>query len=301
MLNSMMKKLALGVSAAVVAMSSPASAQIVVATTPSFAAAANYIIPAFENYYYTYHNLNFDDIPLISSGVANIEATITGGANTFDIFLAPSAEVIEDLVKNHRKLVVGEPFVYAEDSLELWSASVDISDGLPFPLTTTFLIPNPAEDNYGAAAAQILAERPWRIPASKIPAPATSIPGSFVATSFSVGQVYSSLAHGRYPYGFVARSQICSYAPLTKTYSYPSGSYHHEYKPFDPKHHYDPELVTLTAVKLAKTRTPDQEAVLKNFIAFLTGTRDTFGTRTDEGTAWIESFCFKLPHHFDLV
>jgi molybdate transport system substrate-binding protein len=293
----MIKKLSLGLSTAVVMTWSPADAQsrLVVAAAFSFGTAANNIIPAFGNYYITNHNIDYSDMPLIVSGAPNLESSIINGTLYADLFLSSSAEEPEDLARHYPKLVVGEPFVFAIDSLELYSTTVDISDGLPHPLTTNILIPDPTEDNYGAAAAQILASWPWRILASSIPAAYATTPGSLVHTQPSVGQVYRQLLRGRYPYGFVAKSQICQ--DILGTVTYDAGSYHHEYKPFG-RHHYNPELVTLTGIKLAKTRTPDQETELKNFIAFLTGTKDTYGTATNAGTGWIESYCFKLPEHF---
>jgi hypothetical protein len=118
-----------------------------------------------------------------------------------------------------------------------------------------------------------------------------------VSTVFNVGETYAELtAPASFPYGFVAKSQMCFQATLGVD-TYDAGSYHHEYKPFG-RHPYDPELITLTAIKLARTRTPDEETGLKNFIAFLTGTKDTYGIATNNGTAWIEGHCFKLPRHF---
>jgi hypothetical protein len=73
MSNSRMKKLALGLSAALAMMWSPAHAQrVIIATDFIFAAATNDIVGAFQNYYFTNYNLNYD-VPMVATGSANFE------------------------------------------------------------------------------------------------------------------------------------------------------------------------------------------------------------------------------------
>jgi hypothetical protein len=55
------------------------------------------------------------------------------------------------------------------------------------------------------------------------------------------------------------------------------------------------KLVTVAAIRIANTRTAEQEAELRNVIAFLTGTKDTFGNVNISGTNIIQHSCFKLP------
>jgi molybdate transport system substrate-binding protein len=212
----------------------------------------------------------------------------------------------EHLARHYPKLVVGRPFPVAIDSLVLYSPSVDISAGLPFPLTTKFAIPDPAQDNFGVAAFQVISQRPWRIPASAIPPAFQSIPGSFVLTYPSVGTTFAVVRHAGIPYGFIARSEVCTLNTLTipnGTPSYPTGSFHHEYRPFG-RHPYTPELVTVTAIRIANNRTADQEQALANYVAFLTGAKDSFGNTNilQDGFTFgqdrIRAYCLKIPGPF---
>jgi molybdate transport system substrate-binding protein len=127
------------------------------------------------------------------------------------------------------------------------------------------------------------------------PAPFKSIPGSLVSTEQDAGGALAGINLGIFPYGFVAKSSVCL-QPTLGIDTFPDGSFHHEYIPFGRHHPYDPELVTVMAIRLANTRTADQEAELKNLIAFLTGTKDTFGNVNISGTNIIQHSCFELPH-----
>jgi molybdate transport system substrate-binding protein len=285
--NSRMKKLALSLSAAITAMYSPAHAQSIrVAVAPSFSSTANDIVAAFGNYYYTNYSLSYG-VTLIIKGASEIEADIIAGGNTgpYDLFLSSSIVEPYYLQNNYPTLVSGSSFNYARDVLELYSPSVDVTGGLPYPLTTNFVIPSPTNDTYGAAAAQILASPPWNIPSS-------SIPGGYVFTEPTVGTTYSVIKKGLYPYGFVAKSQICRY--VDGGYIYPANSYYLEYKPNDRAHPYTP--LHLNGIALALTaRTTAAETELANFISFLTGTADSYGVTNTIGTSIIQSYCFRLP------
>jgi molybdate transport system substrate-binding protein len=292
MLNRLTRRLALGLTAALAAMwSPPADAQIVIAAAGGFGPVASEIVRAFEFHYATHHDLNYRrNVTLIIKDAATIKSDITGNPATYDLFLSSSKDEPEQLAKNNGSLVAGKPFAYTVDSLELFSPSIDITAGLKYPLTTEFLIPDPDKDNYGEAVAQLLGSPPWNIPDS-------AIPGGYVVALPNASVVYAALRFGKQPFGFVARSQVCKYA--NRVFSYPPGSYHHEYKPDDPAHPYDAELVTLTGIKLAKTRTSDQETELQNFISFLTGAADSFGDTPTEGTSIIRSHCLGLPGPHD--
>jgi molybdate transport system substrate-binding protein len=293
MLNSVKKKLALGLAAAVAAMwSPPADAEIVVAAARGFGPTVNEIVRSFQFYYAAQHDINYrGKITVIIKDAATIKSDITDNPVAYDLFLSSSKDQPEDLAKDNGALVAGKPFAYAVDSVVLYSPSIDVTAGLKNPLTTAFLIPDPDKDNYGEAVAQILASPPWNIPDS-------AIPGGYVVALPNASVVYAALRFGgKQPFGFVARSQICKYA--NRVFSYPPGSYHHEYKPDDSAHPYDVDLVTLTGIKLAKSRTSDQETELQNFISFLTGAADSFGDTPTDGTSIIRSHCFGLPGHHD--
>jgi hypothetical protein len=70
--------------------------------------------------------------------------------------------------------------------------------------------------------------------------------------------------------------------------------------PTTAAHPYDADLVTLTGIKLARSRTSDQETELANFISFLTGAEDSFGDVPADGTSILRSHCFRLPGRADL-
>ncbi len=292
MLNNVTKWLALGLGAALAAMwPLPTDAQIVIAAARGFGPAASEIVRAFGFYYGPHRDLNNrGNVTVIVKDAATIESDITSNPLTYDLFLSTSRDEPEDLAKNNGSLVAGQPFAFAVDAVDLFSPSIDITAGLKSPLTTEFLIPDPDNDNYGEAVAQILASPPWNIPDS-------AIPGGYVVALPNASTVYAALRFGKHPFGFVARSQICKFA--NGAFSYPPGSYHREYKPGDPAHPYDAELVTLTGIKLSRSRTSDQDTELRNFISFLTGTEDAYGDVPTDGTRIIQSYCFSPPQHHD--
>jgi molybdate transport system substrate-binding protein len=291
-LNSVAKKLAPGLAAAVAAMwSLPADAQIVIAAARGFGPAASEIVRAFGFHYRTLRDVDYQrNIRVIVKDAAAIKSDITGNPAEYDLFLAPSRDEPDDLAKDNASVVAGKPFPYAVDSLVLYSPSIDVTAGLKNPLTTTFLIPDPDKDNYGEAVAQILASPPWNIPDS-------AIPGGYVVALPNASLIPAALRIGKHTFGFVARSQICKFA--NGVASYPPNSYYHEYNSNDPAHPYDEELVTLTGIKLAKTRTADQDTELANFISFLTGGTDSFGDTPADGTLILRSHCFRTPAHAD--
>jgi molybdate transport system substrate-binding protein len=287
MSNSRMKTLAFGLSAALVMIYSPADAAttIKIAVAPSFAKTANDIVGAFQSYYLATNGLSYSVVLTVKTA-QQIEADIIAGGTTgpYDLFLSSSKNEPHDLARNHASLVTGASFNFARDVLELYSTSVDVTGGLPSPLTADFVIPDPTQDNYGAAAAQILASPPWNIPTS-------SIPGGFVFTRSNVGATYAAVKKGTFGYGFVAKSQICQFA--NGVHTYPAGSYHDEYKPDDEAHPYAPQH--LTGIEIALTRTTDQATELANFVSFLTGAADSFGVASSIGTSLIQGYCFRLP------
>jgi molybdate transport system substrate-binding protein len=288
-----MKKLALGLSAAVAMSWSPAKADIQVWVDETFVNAASDLIGAFEAYYFNTYNLNYN-VGLSFTLGGSFVSQFNPQANFVDLYIASTTENPAYLLRHYRPQVIGRPFVFGRDIVSLYSQSVNISAGLPFPLTTTFAIPDPTIDNFGQAAVQILGSRPWRIPPWKIP-------GGFVKTWQDVGTTQFAIQVGDFPYGFVAKSGICIAFQGTETF--PAGSFHHDYEPYDLEHPYEQGLVTLTGVALAKTggRTADQNAELQNFISFLLGTPNVQGATNTTGPAIVKSYCFKLipPHPGD--
>ncbi|HEY8065118.1 MAG TPA: substrate-binding domain-containing protein [Methylosinus sp.] len=281
-----MKTLAAGLSMALALTcvdAQAATVNIKVAVASSFGKAANDLAAAFQAYYATF-GLTYTVSLTIASAQSLESSIISAGASTpYDLLLSSSKKEPKDLVDNYPSLIVGTPFKYAKDFLALYSKSVDIHSGLPYPLTTNFLIPDPTTDVYGEAAAEVLSSAPWYINSA-------TIPTGYVFTAPTVGSAFTGVDRGYYSYGFVAKSQICSLAS-DGTQTYPPGSYHHIYKPNDVDHPSD--KLILKGIKIAHSRTADQETELSNFIAFLTGVADSNGNTTAIGTGVIEGHCFK--------
>jgi molybdate transport system substrate-binding protein len=288
MLNSRTMKLAVGLSAAVVMSHAPADAATItlrIAVAPNFANAANEIAASFAGYYSVGSGLTYSvGISVEDDASFQAEIAAAGTTGAYDLYLGSSHQAIQNLTTSNASLVLST-FNYAKDVLELYSPSIDVTGGLPYPLTTTFVMPNPATDNIGMMAADVLANGPWQIPES-------AIPGGFVATGGSSNTTYSAIKRGKFPYGFVGRSQICTYSD--GTFNFIAGSYHADYGP--PQGARPPTPLHLTAATLVSTtRTADQNTALANLVAFITGTADTTGVTTTQGLDLIQSHCFDLP------
>lgn len=288
MTSSRLKTLAMGVSTALALSYAPTQAATItikVGAAASFGNTANDLIGAFQAYYSLNYGLSYN-IALTVDTPQYIEQDIINGglSGPYDLFLSSDGQEPHDLYRNHTSLVIGSPIKYAQDFLELYSSSVDISNGLPYPLKTNFVIPDPTQDHYGEAAADVLASFPWFINPK-------TIPSGHVFTQPDVGTSFAAVNNGLYAYGFAAKSQICTNVGGTEYY--PDGTYHHEYRPANPVH--PSEKLVFKGIKIALTRTTDQETELTNFIAFLTGAPDVNGVATTAGTSLISRYCFKLP------
>src|SRR5262249_35018274 len=273
--------LAVGLSAALATAYSPAQAasNIRIGIAPSFSAAANDIIGAFQAYYSVNYNLTYN-VAFTVASASQLEADIITGGTTgpYDLFLSSSIHEPSDLARHHASIVSGSVIHYARDRIVYYSPSVDVSGGLPNPPTTDFVMPDPTLDTYGAATAELLGAG-WGI---------TTIPGGHVFVRPSAGTTLASIKSHTYASGFVAKSQVCR--PASGVESYPAGSYHHEYLPRDGY-----TAIRPSAIAIALTRTPDQAQELADFIAFLTGTTDTHGVVVSGGQTIIQSYCFRLP------
>jgi molybdate transport system substrate-binding protein len=284
-LNFKMKTLAAGVSAAIMMACVPSHASnIRVVVAPAFFKTANAVAGAFTGYYLSNHSAAYN-VTVVSQGDSNAESTIISGGATgpYDIFLSSGPVAPYDLYVNYASLV-GTPFGYAVDTLELYSPSIDVTGGLPYPLTTDFIMPDPANDSVGQMAALVLAVGPWHI----LP---NQIPGGHVFTTPTAGTSLVLIKGGSYPYGFVGRSQICTSAAGVLTY--PAGSYHHSYAP--PGGTVVPTPLHFTAVSVNRTRDTPTETELQDFIAFLKGATSSFGDAPTRGTDAIQRNCFQLP------
>jgi hypothetical protein len=300
-------KLTLVLSAAAVMWSASANAQFInlaVATAPPFSDAAVDVSYSFAAAYSILQNINYNVGIAVTDDETNASNLIAAkGSTPFDVIFFNTPQIPEYLARHYPKLVVGRPFPVAVDALALWSTSVNITvSGLPAPLTTQIVIPDPGfnkfngnldvpNDNFGVAAAELLAEWPWRIATR-------SIPNKLVATGGPVGTTWAAIQLGDYPYGLINRASSCRYNTYAGTYSYPYGGYLHVYEPFG-EHHYDPRLVTVTAIQTANSsRTAEQVTGIQNYVAFLTATKDSTGTAYPQGQNTFKSYCYTLPPQF---
>jgi molybdate transport system substrate-binding protein len=202
------------------------------------------------------------------------------GVGQADLFLAADEAAPADLATNYSGLVVGSPFTYAQGSLLLWSSiynELDVSGGLPYPITQNLVVANPTTAPYGHAAAEVLASSPWVI---------TTIPSGYVYTASNIENTYLAVAAGSYSSGFIAQSASCTYSggvynfnPNGITYSYKQYLYN------DPSHPYHPLIQNGIEINRT-TRTSDQTALLNSFVSFLSSA---------QGLADIQYFCYTTP------
>jgi molybdate transport system substrate-binding protein len=277
MSSNTMKKLAFGVSAAVMMMmySPPLRAE-----TITISVAANFAdtLTALTNSYIANVDPSADFIFKVGA-TTTLENQIISlgntGAGQADLFLAANTDAPQDLYTNYSSLVVGSPFTYAQGFLVLWSNTngVNISGGLPNPFTDDFVIANPSTAPYGLAATQLMAGSPWFY--------TSPIPGGHVFTSTNIGTTYQAVYDTTYKYGFVAASQVCTYHPDTtppsKTYT---GTSHHAY---DSGY----SAIIQNGIEINRTtRTSGETDLLNDFVAYLSST---------DGLTIIQSYCYATP------
>lgn len=274
-----MSVLAAGVSAAVLAMHSPAQATttITVGVAANFSGPLSSIITAFHNYYYPTYDFV---VNATSKSTGALESDIISGGTTgpYDLFLAADKSHVDDLVTTHSSLVypyTTSPsslyeFHYASGALELYSEVTDISSGLPNPFNTDFVIADPTNAPYGLAAQQLLAGSPWYY--------TSAIPGGYVHAASNIDNTYAAIHAHTYAYGFVAKSQICTY---DGTEHFPAGTYHHSYTT-------GYSLISQYGVEIAiASRTTDQQDELDKFVDFI------LNNATAQGI--IRGYCYSYP------
>ncbi|WP_198033014.1 substrate-binding domain-containing protein [Methylosinus sp. PW1] len=274
-----MSVLAAGVSAAVLAMHSPAQATttITVGVAANFSGPLSSIITAFHNYYYPSYDFA---VNTISKSTGALESDIISGGTTgpYDLFLAADKSHVDDLVTTHSSLVypyTTSPsslyeFHYASGALELYSDNTNVSSGLPNPFNTDFVIADPTNAPYGHAAQQLLAGSPWYY--------TSAIPGGYVHTASNIDNTYAAIQAHTYAYGFVAKSQICSFDGTTYTFT---GNSHHSYTTgYDPISQYGVEIAI-------SSRTPDQQDELDKLVDFI--------LNNSTAQSIIRSYCYTYP------
>ncbi|WP_180982474.1 molybdate ABC transporter substrate-binding protein [Methylocella silvestris] len=286
MLSRKKRKLTFAAVATLAMACSPAYATtttITIGVAANFSTTLNAIINSFSSYYSGTYTYKF--VTVVDSTTNLKNAIISGaGAGPYDLFLSADFAAPQQLYTSYSSLVVGSPFQYATGSLVLWSGAtnhVDISGGLPSPLTTNFVLADPTKAPYGKAASQVLSSAPWSIPTS------TTYPSGYAQTRPNINTTYAAVKDGTFPYGFVAKSAVCTKPSTTEVWYDSTHTSHHEYLYNDAAHPYD--QIKQYGVKVVKSRTADQETELTNFLNFLTGVGTTLGT------AKIQYYCYQLP------
>ncbi|BBU64312.1 molybdate ABC transporter substrate-binding protein (plasmid) [Methylosinus sp. C49] len=214
----------------------PARASITIAV------AANFTLP-LQDLLASWGSLEGYTGTFFSGATATLEQQIISNTAThYDLFLAANTAAPNDLYSNYSTRVINPPFNYAEGGLVLWSGpskSVNITSGLPYPVTTDLLIAGPSTAPYGFAAYTLLNDSPWSAGFTTSTGP---FPGSGNATQGhvylggNIGSTYNNLLNNtsNKDYGFIAKSDVClaaTTAPYTASWNtYVTGAvYAYEY------------------------------------------------------------------------
>lgn len=285
MLKSKLKYLMIGAStigaslAMLASTSTPVAAQttVAVAVTQSFLPALDSLSGQFDNYYLENGNLSYNVQENFGLSDQNIEANIIAGGTGYDLFISQDTRLLDELKRKYPNLVVGRPFPIAVDNLDLYSASVDISHGLPRDFyKQDVLIPDPKTDVFGKAAWEVL---------SHTPGFDLALRNKHILTAPGVTQAFYSIEFGTPAYGFVNKSAICQNYGSGDTYI--PGTYQHQYRPFID---YRGEIV-VSGIKLVNSaRTAAQDTELDQLVDFLTGKGPS-----QLGVQTIKQFCYRLP------
>lgn len=264
----------LAAAAAIVALlGSPArAASITVAVTPIAAGAVTDLVSDFLA---DFSSSGYSVSVIVIPDADAKDAILAGAAPTPDLFLAQSYLAPLELAGRNPRLVSGNVFPYATDTLVLYSSAgknVDISAGLPPRASLQrFSLPDPAsKDPYGVAAVQALKDT-YRYAETR-------------GLTQKVGDAASSYAAVQFldaPYGFTGKSQICS--AVAGVEEFEPGSFRHEY---DLRDSDTPVDIVLAGVKIARQRAAEDEAELSDFVRYLTGA----------GSVNFSQHCFKLPN-----
>lgn len=236
------------------------AANIRVAVAANFTNTINIIKAAFQTA--TGHTVTVD-----SNSSAVLQGRIINHTVAYDLFLSADQTRPQQLLTNNPSLVIGPVFLYAVGELELWSKTVNISAGLPSPISQKLALANPATAPYGTAAAQVLSSAPWSIPYN----PAVAYPPAGTANVFirpNISQTFSDVKNGLYAYGFIAQSAICTQTNNVKNFATKAGGFHHTYLFNDAVHPHN--KIAQYGIKVVNTaRTAAQNAALDNFVTYL--------------------------------
>lgn len=238
--NSLKKLLCTTATAAVlIGTMIPARADIKVAVAANFADTVGALLAEWA----ALESSNFYTGIYTSGATATLFAQIVTSGSDYDIFFAANTASAYALYNKYPAHVVpnNPPFNYAEGGLVLWSGpakQINVTSGLPYPVTTDLLIATPSSAPYGLAALQLLNDSPWTLGLISTTTATTPPlwPQGHVFTGGNIGSTYDNLLNNtsNKDYGFVAKSQVAlavTTAPYTASWNtYTTGAvYAYEY------------------------------------------------------------------------
>ena len=230
-------------------------------------------------------------VTVVQNGsTGTLESQITGGNSLgVDLFLAADTAHPQDLVTNHFSLVVGNPFNYAIGTLVFWSNTSGVnvtcssggSCGYDSGTYLNVAIADPSTAPYGVAANTVLTGRYGLNP------PLSTNP--LVSEFSNIDTTFAAVQNQTVTVGFVALSQICHAG------SYPTSGSALVYPPTDTSvspvvFNYNP--IVQAGIRIARSRTTDQNAELDAFVAYLT---DHTTSPPSQMITTLTSYCYSVP------
>ena len=239
-----------------------------------------------------YQNANpGNTVTVVQNGATGtLESQITGGNSLgVDLFLAADTAHPQDLVTNFPSLVVGSAFNYAIGTLVFWSNTPNVnvtcssggSCGYDSSIYLNVAIANPSTAPYGVAANTLLTGR------YGLQSPLSTNP--LVSEFSNIDTTFAAVKNQTVTVGFVALSQICQAA------SYPTSGSALVYPPTDTSvspvvFNYNP--IVQAGIRIAHTRTTDQNTELDAFVAYLT---DHTTSPPSQMITTLTNYCYSVP------
>ncbi|WP_315706188.1 MULTISPECIES: molybdate ABC transporter substrate-binding protein [unclassified Bradyrhizobium] len=230
-------------------------------------------------------------VTVVQNGATGtLESQITGGNGLgVDLFLAADTAHPQDLATNYSSLVVGSPFNYAVGTLVFWSNTPNVnvtcssggSCGYNSSTYHNVAIANPSTAPYGLAANTVLTGR------YGLTAPLSTNP--LVSEYSNIDTTLAAVKNQTATVGFVALSQICQNG------SYPTSGSALVYPPTDTSvspviFNYNP--IVQAGIRIARTRTTDQNTELDAFVAYLT---DYTTLPPSQMITTLTNYCYSTP------
>jgi len=232
-----------------------------------------------------------DTVTVVQNGATGtLENQITGGNGLgVDLFLAADTAHPQDLVTNFPTLVVGSAFNYAIGTLVFWSNTPNVnvtcsnggSCGYDSGTYLNVAIADPSTAPYGVAANTLLTNRYGLNP------PLSTNP--LVREFSNIDTTFAAVKNQTVTVGFVALSQICQAG------KYPTSGSALVYPPTDTSvspvvFNYSP--IVQAGIRIARTRTTDQNTELNAFVAYLT---DHTTSQSSQMITTLTNYCYGVP------